>query len=300
MTNNCTTLKNKTAEIFIPDNVLLKEAFRRTTHMGIGAHQDDIEILAYDGILKCFGKQDCWFFGVTVTDGSGTPRDGIYSGFSEGEIKQVRRKEQRKAAYIGEYSAVAMLDYPSSVVKDYRNSTTIEDLLFVLASAGPRVVYTHSLWDRHDTHVAVALRTIEALRKLPDDLKPKSLYGVEVWRDLDWMLNDDKIFFDVSGHDNMARALMEVFDSQNCGNKRYDKATVGRRTAHATFAKPHYKDDDASSVIYGVDMTPLIYGPDLSIMKYSLGYIDRFKNDVQERIKRLDKGCHSFCADKRF
>ena len=49
-------LRNTGSEIFVPDNKPVDEAISRTTHMAIGAHQDDLEIMAYDGILKCFGN----------------------------------------------------------------------------------------------------------------------------------------------------------------------------------------------------------------------------------------------------
>ena len=36
-------MKNLGAEFFIPDNLPIEEAIARTTHMGISAHQDDLE-----------------------------------------------------------------------------------------------------------------------------------------------------------------------------------------------------------------------------------------------------------------
>ena len=57
----------ETAELFIPDGVPEVEALSRTTHMGVGAHQDDLEILAAPAILACFQQPDRWFTGVTVT-----------------------------------------------------------------------------------------------------------------------------------------------------------------------------------------------------------------------------------------
>ena len=61
-------LQNSTAELFIPDRVTLNEALKRSTYMGIGAHHDDLELMAYDGILRCFGQKNRSFFGITVTD----------------------------------------------------------------------------------------------------------------------------------------------------------------------------------------------------------------------------------------
>ena len=62
-------LINEGAEIFVPDGKPAGEALKRTTHMGISAHQDDIEIMAYDGILKCFGRDDRWFLGLLLQMG---------------------------------------------------------------------------------------------------------------------------------------------------------------------------------------------------------------------------------------
>ena len=67
-------LRNKNAEVFIPDGMKLEEALARTTHMAISAHQDDIEIMAYSGILECFGKEDQWFMGAVVTNGGRQPK----------------------------------------------------------------------------------------------------------------------------------------------------------------------------------------------------------------------------------
>jgi hypothetical protein len=91
--------------IFIPDDEPLDAALVRTTHMGIGAHQDDLEIMALHGILECFQQKDKWFCGVTVTDGRGSPRDALYKDYSDEAMRVVRRGEQNKAAIIGEYSA---------------------------------------------------------------------------------------------------------------------------------------------------------------------------------------------------
>ncbi len=43
-------LSKPTALIFVPDKVEENKALKRTTHMAIGAHQDDLEIMAYHGI----------------------------------------------------------------------------------------------------------------------------------------------------------------------------------------------------------------------------------------------------------
>src|SRR4051812_18091409 len=98
-------LSRASAEVFVPDQVPLALALPRTTHLGIGAHHDDLEIMAAHGILECFGRADRWFTGVVVTDGAGSARDFEYAAHTDEQLKAVRRLEQKKAAYVGEYGA---------------------------------------------------------------------------------------------------------------------------------------------------------------------------------------------------
>jgi LmbE family N-acetylglucosaminyl deacetylase len=272
--------------IFIPDGVSVEAALARTTHMGIGAHQDDLEIMALAGILECFQQKDKWFCGVTVTDGRGSPRDAMYKDYSDEEMRSVRRAEQNKASIIGEYSAQVQLDHPSSSAKGENKEAVISDLINLINAAKPDVIYTHNLADKHDTHVGVALRVIEALRQLYPAAQPKKLFGCEVWRDLDWMIDEDKITFDVSAHENLQAALLGIFDSQISGGKRYDLASMGRRRANATYFASH-GTDVVTGMIYGIDLTPLITEPDLVVQDYIEGYIQRFSREITERFTRL-------------
>src|SRR4051794_30425451 len=111
-------LSQASAEIFVPDQVPPEAALARTTHLGVGAHHDDLEIMAAHGILECFARPDRWFTGVVVSDGAGSPRDLAYQSYSDEQMKAVRRGEQKKAAYIGEYSAQLLLEHPSAAVKE--------------------------------------------------------------------------------------------------------------------------------------------------------------------------------------
>ena len=68
-----------TAEMYIPDGLPVEQALARTTHMGISAHQDDLEIMASGPILECYQQKESWFTGVVMTDGRGSPRSGLYA-----------------------------------------------------------------------------------------------------------------------------------------------------------------------------------------------------------------------------
>lgn len=273
-------------EVFVPDGLAPQEALARTTHMAIAAHQDDLEIMAIEGILACFQREDRWFCGVVVTDGSASPRDGDYKDYDGCTMQAVRRKEQRKAAVIGEYGAQIQMAYPSAAIKNGANREPVDALVRLLEAARPEVLYTHNLADKHDTHVAVALKVIEAVRRLHPAARPQRFYGCEIWRDLDWMLDADKVAFDCSGHENLQAALLGVFDSQISGGKRYDLATMGRRRANATYFASHHVDA-ATGLAFAMDLSPLAGDPALDAQCYLQGFIDRFARDVRDRLEKL-------------
>ena len=276
----------KTAEIYIPDNEPEENALERTTHLCFVAHQDDIEIMAAQPIIECFQQKDKWFTGVVVTDGRGSPRNGLYEKYSDDEMRLVRFKEQRKAAVVGEFAAQVMLDFPSKIVKDASRTEPVDDILAILRATKPKVVYTHNLADKHDTHVAVALRVIQALRKLGLAERPERAVGCEVWRALDWMVDSDKVTMNLSDHENLQYALLGVFDSQIAGGKRYDLASMGRRRANATYFESHGVDA-TTGLSYGMDMTPLMIDPSLNPAAFAAQFIQRFANEVQERVSRM-------------
>jgi LmbE family N-acetylglucosaminyl deacetylase len=272
------------ADVFVPDGAEPEAALLRTTHLAVGAHQDDLEFMAAHGVAECFQSQQRWFTGVVVTNGAGSARDFAYASYTDQQMMAVRRLEQRKAAAIGEYSAVLQLDHPSAAVKDAAEPGVLADLIGVLERTSPEVVYTHNLADKHDTHVAVALRVLAACRALAPERRPARVIGCEVWRDLDWLCDDDKLVMPLDGHENLHAALLGVFDSQIAGGKRYDLATAGRRRAHATYFQAHGTDQH-SSLIWGMDLTPLVSAGDPA--EHVRRYIQRFEADVSARIARF-------------
>jgi LmbE family N-acetylglucosaminyl deacetylase len=275
-----------TAEVYVPDNTPVDVALARTTHLCIAAHQDDIEIMSAQPIIECFQQKDKWFTGVVMTDGRGSPRDALYADYSDDDMRVVRFKEQRKAAYVGEFSAQVMLDMPSKIIKDVSRNEPVEDLVALLQATKPQVVYTHNLADKHDTHVGVALRVISALRKLDRAERPERVVGCEVWRALDWMVDPDKVLMNVSDHENLQFALLGVFDSQIAGGKRYDLASMGRRRANATYFESHGVDA-TTGLSYAMDMTPLMNDAGKNPAEFTQEFIQRFAQDVNARIGRM-------------
>ena len=272
-------LTKTTADIFLPAGGTLEAALSSVTHLGVGAHQDDLEFMAFHGILQCFEKPDTGFCGVTCTDGAGSPRAGDYARYTDDDMRVIRRKEQRTAAQIGRYAAMLQLDFASKEIKGDINPGFVTDLTTIIGASRPKVIYAHNLADRHPTHVAVTKHVIHALRGLLPDYRPEAFYGCESWRDLDWMPQSHTHVLDVSEREHLAASLSGVFDSQIAGGKRYDLAILGRRRANATMFASH-GIDEMTAAIYTMDLMPLLEDTKRELSAYVGSIIEDFKREI--------------------
>jgi LmbE family N-acetylglucosaminyl deacetylase len=276
---------NPGADVFVPDPSLAPvEAIRRVTHLCVGAHQDDIEIMAQSGISDCLGVPGKAFGGVVVTNGAGSPRSGAFASFTDEQMLAARREEQREAARLGHYTIQIQLSHPSADVKKAGHAGVASDLAAIFSGCLPDVVYLHNPADKHDTHIAVLYRCIEAIRSLPADRRPKRVLGCEVWRDLDWLPDSEKVALDSGRHPALAQKLLAVFDSQISGGKRYDLAAIGRRLANATFHTSH-ATDSLAGITWAIDLTPATREGGPSVRDLTAALTARFSQDVSDRLK---------------
>ncbi|HVU16469.1 MAG TPA: PIG-L family deacetylase [Candidatus Didemnitutus sp.] len=274
------------ADVFVPNGDPAGSALAKVTHLAVGAHQDDLEIMAHSGIADALDQAGKAFGGVVVTNGAGSPRTGAYASLTDEQMQEVRREEQRKAAVLGKYAIQIQLAHPSAEVKKSRHPSVVGDLRQIFAGCRPEIVYLHNPADKHDTHVAVLARCLEALRDLPAAQRPARVVGCEVWRDLDWVVDADKVALDSGRHETLSSQLLKIFDSQVTGGKRYDLATLGRRSANATFHTSH-ATDRMSGITWAIDLTPLVVNPSLDLTEFTLAYIDRLRADVAARIAKF-------------
>ncbi len=271
-------------DLFIPDQISPPEAKARTSHLGIGAHQDDLEFMAFHGIATCYGQVGAWFSGITCTDGSGSARSGAFADKTDAEMQMIRANEQRRAAKIGQYSYVEQLGFTSAAIKDPATRGKLVDQLEQnLICTQPEVLYTHNPADKHTSHVAVFHAVIEALLRIPPYSRPKRVYGCEVWRDLDWLEPEDKIALDVSAYPELAEKLHACFASQIAGGKDYGKAVIGRRRANATFYDSH-SVDTLDQLWFAMDLTPLIEEGAPTVKAFVEAKMDRFRSSVTDQL----------------
>lgn len=276
---------NQSTDLYIPDAVSTPEAHARTSHLAIGAHQDDLEFMAFHGISSCYEQDMHWFSGVTCTNGAGSARAGKYADYTDEQMQAIRMEEQRTAAKIGQYSFISQLGHPSATVKDPAlRSTLTDELETLLLTTQPEVLYTHNPADKHATHVGVFLAVIEAIRRVPPFSRPKKVYGCEMWRDLDWLSDADKVALDVSSHPELAKELNACFDSQIAGGKNYGTAVIGRRQANATFYDSH-SIDAADQLWLAMDLTPLVEDDTLDIEAFVAEKVKTFTDSITTALK---------------
>jgi LmbE family N-acetylglucosaminyl deacetylase len=271
-------------DFYIPDDTDRAAALYRTTHLGIGAHQDDLEFMAFHGIAACSESSANWFGGITCTHGGGSSRTGSFKDYTDQQIMEARMNEQRKAADIGNYSFVAQLGHASSELTGPSQAAVIDELEALLRETRPKVVYTHNPADKHPTHVKVFVCVIAALRRLAPEERPEQVLGCELWRGLDWLLEEDKVVLDVSGQPALQQELAAVFASQIKGGKRYDRAIPGRQYANATLLDPH-QPDAADQVAYAMNLTPLIQADAPDIIDFVQSGLTRMAQSVTDILR---------------
>ena len=199
----------------------------------------------------------------------------------------LRRREQQRAAERGGYSVQFQLGYTSAELKGERCEDVCEDLTRILAASQPDTVYLHNLADAHATHVAAASTSIDALRRLPREQQPANVYGVEVWRNLDWLPSRYRLELEVDPDNTLQGALLREFESQLQGGKRYDLAVAGRQVANATFSQSHRTDRFRASVL-AMDLSPLLQNPALAPADFLRGIINEFSEQLLKGVAADD------------
>jgi LmbE family N-acetylglucosaminyl deacetylase len=204
---------------------------------------------------------------------------------SDDALRTTRRGEQKRAAELGRYGALVLLDHPSSAVKDPTNDAVVRDLSLLLRATRAEVVYTHNLADAHDTHVAVALSVLAACRALEPAERPHRVIGCEVWRDLDWLPEGAKVTMGLDGHEELETALLRVFESQLRSGKRFDAGALGRRRGNAAFQEIRQADAH-EAIVWGMDLTAAAHG-ELEPAELVLRHLHAFADDVRSRLERF-------------
>ncbi len=274
-------------EVYVPDGAGPTSALARTTHMAIAAHPDDIEIIAHHGIASCYGHAQQWFSGVVICDGGGSPAIGPYARIERSKMIDIRRQEQLEASRLGEYSCLVQLGIDSGLIKANLDEALVSRLCDLLNASKPHSAYLHNIADSHQTHVSCSLHALEAIKQMVPEDRPRNIYGVEVWRGLDWLPAKFRLELDTSDMPDLRSALIQVFDSQIAAGKRYDRAIEARATANATFADSHAVDQH-SSLVFAMNLKPLVDNPQLTARDYWREVLAAFDQLVDANLAHLE------------
>ena len=277
-------MNNPIPLITVPDDSPQSMAFARTTHLAIGAHPDDVEIIGIQGIQQCYVEDGHWFTGVVVTNGARSARGGGFSAVENEGMISIRQQEQISAACLGRYSAMIQLGYESTQLLGSICLPLVEVLQSILTEIRPQVLYLHNPADRHATHVSVCLHAVEALRRMPEVHLPEQIWGVEVWRGLDWVDPAQITILDVSGSSELQSKLLASHQSQLQDGKRYDLAVRGRNVANATFASST-SVDELESAIYALDLRPLVGADAISVADYIRQLASQLQSELLKNLQ---------------
>lgn len=250
----------------------------------ICAHPSDCEIMAIDGIQRGYRAKKYTFAAVITTDGSDSERNGKLQKASNRRIASMRMSEQKKAATLGRYNSVYFMNYKPEQARNQEDEDIVNEYVEIIKELKPRIIYTHSILDRDPTHVAVAVKVINALRKLRKTQMPALLYGCEVWRDLDWVDPSKVVSFDVSHNIRLQKQLIMVHKSQNL-SRDYLNAAVGRRYVNATFSKSE-KKKEAKLTSRAINMTTLLRRKEFPIKRFAMSFIDDLYSEINDSMDR--------------
>lgn len=252
--------------------------------LAICAHPDDCEVMAIDGIQRGYRASKYTFACVVTTDGADSERSGRYARVTDQKMTSVVMEEQKKAAMIGRYHAVYFMNYTSEDARNQENEDIVEDYVNIIKELKPRIVYTHSLLDRHPTHVAVAIKVINACRQMKRADQPKVLYGCESERNLDWVDPSKVVTFNVSKNLRLQRQLISVHKSANM-SRDYVNAAIGRRVVNAVFNRDE-KKKNAKLTTKAINMSTLLRRKEFPIKRYAMSFVDDLYGEINDMMDR--------------
>jgi len=234
------------------------------TMLGVVAHPDDIELGMPWAPLSAISRPGEGFAGITCTDGADGYRASGYEDFDAQEFAAIRREEQAEAARVGGYVAQVQLGIFESHEPSAKEMELLRgELTEVMAGLSPRGIFTHSLFDRHPWHRAVAIATVRACRDLA--LAPKEFLGVEIWGGLDWM-GRGRVAIPHADNDGFTENLVACYRSQQA-HTPYGEAAAARRFANGTY---HLGREIGvrKDITYAMDLAPLLDDPNLGLREY--------------------------------
>ncbi len=246
----------------------LGRALKNATDVAVGAHQDDVEIMAGPQLLKTAADPKRQWLSIIMTDGAASKSilNECSTELTPKQLTDMRQREQREAAQMAG-APVIQMKYPSAVVNGHMGEGKKREAGYALGTlfaAMPDVenVFGHNPLDKHPTHIAVFAAQTAALRAAKPE-KLKKVVGMEVWGGLTGLPEKMLEIFVVDQQEDLGRLekIIQLFQSQILGQGRnYAAGTVDRMIGHAAYVSSPHLNNPPPGMVIGVDVSEFTRG----------------------------------------
>ena len=255
--------------VILPAGMALTDYAGQANIVAIAPHPDDDAIGVGGSLLQHRAAGENVLV-IYVTDGAGTPTGG---GRTREEIVRTRQQEAMRGLAEMKGQAGIFLNYASSAVKGENTPDVVHDLGALLDLLRPRVIYVTAPYERHSTHIACTLRTVEAIRAV-ENFTPE-LKGYAVWG---YLYGDENLeYVDISENIDAKRRAIRCHETEVAGHA-YDDGILGFHRYVAVFQESHGTQDMAYAELF-LDMSRLVHDPALSVGDFArqqvTGFLDR-------------------------
>lgn len=191
--------------------------------MCLAANITDVEILGSGGIIDSLYNPNKSFVGVVAYAPTEIPNAGLYSLYNPQDMIRIRQEEQQKAANIGSYNSVFLLNHNNE--EEEVVESIINDFVGLIKAYKPEIIYTFSPFDLDPAKIEIMKCVIIALSRIVDDYRPKAVYGVYTEGSLSFVPLTQLVDLGIETKIGFAYSLLNVYDSASEALEALDPAT---------------------------------------------------------------------------
>lgn len=183
----------------------------------------DVERVGAGGIIETLYNPNKSFVGAVIR----TPHDisncGLYNLYNEEDMVDIRLAEQKKAANIGSYNSLYVLNYTDLSNK----GAIIDDLIALIKAYRPEKIYTYSPYEKDREKVQTVLMLIEALSRIDEEYRPQLVVGAAISRELSFLPTEQVLNLGIDSKIDLAYSLLDIYDSVIENNEELMPADCG-------------------------------------------------------------------------
>ncbi len=229
----------------------------RQVAMGFAVEAGELEAISCAQIsdILCDGNRS--FVGVITR----TPHDvkpcGAYEDYSEDDMISIRLHEAIKAANIGSYQALYLLN--DGELEEV-NEELVNDYAELLTTYKPDIIYTYSPLDVSHEHIVSLKALLEALSRV-EGYNPEHIYAVNYDGEGGLLDKEDLVYLDIDSRYDVIESMISIYVSLN----EVDASIVPCDTA--------------------IDLTRYMVNKHLDLQQLAISLLDKAKSRVLENLK---------------